>query len=143
MVHEMLSLDLSNFNVRQRPKTEAHMDQRLRSLSGFDRYWFEVLQTGDFNPGSSGEPADPWQDARFESTKTLLRGWKEYDKGARLYTAPQERDVHQALKRLCPSAERGRQTKSRISERGRQLPSLPDARGEFTQFMGGKIEWLD
>jgi hypothetical protein len=143
MVHEMLSLDLSNFNVRQRPKTEAHMDQRLKSLSGFDRYWFEVLQTGDFNPGSPGEPMEPWQDPRFVSTKTLLEGWKGYEKGARLYTAPQERDVHQALKRLCPSAERDRQTKSKKPERGQQLPSLPDARNEFAQFMGGNIEWLD
>jgi hypothetical protein len=143
MVHEMLSLDLSKFNVRQRPKTEAHMDQRLKSLSGFDRYWFEVLQTGDFNPGSPGEPMEPWQDPRFVSTKTLLEGWKGYEKGARLYTAPQERDVHQALKRLCPSAERDRQTKSKKPERGQQLPSLPDARNEFAQFMGGKIEWLD
>jgi hypothetical protein len=119
------------------------MDQRLKSLSGFDRYWFEVLQTGDFNPGSRGEPMDPWQGPRFESTKTLLGGWKEYEKGARLYTAPQERDVHQALKRLCPSAERDRQTNSKIPARGQQLPSLPDARNEFAKFMGGKIEWPD
>jgi hypothetical protein len=30
-----------------------------------------------------------------------------------------------------------------ILARGQQLPSLPDARDEFTQFMGGNIEWLD
>ena len=143
MVHEMLSLDLTNFNVRQRPKTEAHMDQRLKSLSGFDRYWFEVLQTGCFWPGGRGEPMEPWEDPRFVSTKTLLGGLKEYEKGARVYTAPQEREVHQALKRLCPSAERDRKTKSKIPERGQQLPSLPDARNEFAHFMGGKIEWLD
>ena len=143
MVHEMLSLDLTNFNVRQRPKTEAHMDQRLKSLSGFDRYWFEVLQTGCFWPGGRGEPMEPWEDPRFVSTKTLLGGLKEYEKGARVYTAPQEREVHQALKRLCPSAERDRQTNRNILERGQQLPSLPDARNEFAQFMGGKIEWLD
>lgn len=141
MVHEMLALDISNFNVRQRPKTEAHMDQRLRSLSGFDRYWFEVLQTGDFNPGCSGEPADAWQQARFVSTKKMLEGWKGYERGTRVYTAPQERDVHQALKRLCPSAKRYRQMNRNIPERGQQLPSLPDARNEFAQFMGGKIKW--
>ena len=143
MVHEMLSLDLSNFNVRQRPKTEAHTDQKLKSLSGFDRYWFEVLQTGGFNPGSPGEPADPWQDARFVSTKTMLEGWKGYEKGTRVYTAPQERDVHDALKRLCPSAVGGRTTVRNCQQRGQQLPALPDARNEFAQFMGGKIKWLD
>jgi hypothetical protein len=141
MVNDMLSLDLSNFNVRQRPKTEAHMDQRLKSLSGFDRYWFEVLQTGCFWPGGRGEPMEPWEDPRFVSTKTLLGGLKEYEKGARVYTAPQEREVHQALKRLCPSAERDRQMNRNILERGQQLPSLPDARNEFAQFMGGKIKW--
>jgi hypothetical protein len=141
MVNDMLSLDLSNFNVRQRPKTEAHMDQRLKSLSGFDRYWFEVLQTGCFWPGGRGEPMEPWEDPRFVSTKTLLGGLKEYEKGARVYTAPQEREVHQALKRLCPSAERDRKMNRNIMERGQQLPSLPDARDDFAQLMGGKIEW--
>jgi len=143
MVHEMLSLDLNNFNVRQRPKTEAHMDQKLKSLSGFDRYWLEVLQTGCFWPGGRGEPMEPWEDPRFVSTKTLLGGLKEYEKGARVYTAPQEREVHQALKRLCPSAERDRQMNSKVLERGQQLPSLPDARNEFAQFMGGKMELLE
>jgi len=143
MVHDMLSLDLSNFNVRQRPKTEAHTDQRLRSLSGFDRYWFEVLQTGCFWPGSPGEPSKPWQDPRFVSTKTMLEGWKEYEKRTRHYTALQERDVHQALQRLCPSAKRDRQMNPTVLERGQQLPALPDARNEFAQFMGGKIKWLD
>jgi len=143
MVHEMLSLDLSNFNVRQKPETEAHTDQKIRSLSGFDRYWFEVLQTGGFYPGSAGEPTEPWQGTRFVSTKTMLEGWKGYEKGTRLYTAPQERDVHQALIRLCPSAERARQTNRSVLERGQQVPALSDARDEFAQFMGGKIKLLD
>lgn len=138
MVHDLLAVDLSAFNIRERPKTQSHMDQKLKSLSGFDRYWFEVLQTGDFHPGTPGAPSDPWQDARFESTKTLLEGWKGFEKGTRHYSAHQERDVHQALRRLCPSAKRYRQM-----NRGQQLPSLPDARNEFAQFMGGKIEWLD
>lgn len=143
MVHSLLAVDLSAFNVRERPKTQSHMDQKLRSLSGFDRYWFEVLQTGCFWPGGRGEQMEPWEDPRFVSTKMLLGGLKEYEKGTRVYTAPQEREVHQALKRLCPSAKRDRQMNRGVLERGQQLPSLPDARNEFAQFMGGKIEWLD
>jgi hypothetical protein len=143
MVNDLLDLDLSSFNVREKPKTQSHMDQKLKSLEGFDRYWFEVLQTGGFLPGSSLDELYSWQAACFVPTSRLMAGWKEYEKGTRRYSAPQERHVHQALKRLCPSAKRDRQMNRSILERGKQVPALPDARAEFAQFMGGKIEWVD
>ena len=43
MVHDLLQMDLSSFNVRQRPKTKEHLKQKIQSLSGFERYWYEVL----------------------------------------------------------------------------------------------------
>lgn len=143
MVHDLLGLDLSTFNVRSRPQTQSHMDQKLRSLGGFDRYWFEVLQTGGFHPGSPGSPINPWQGKRFVSTDTLLQGWKEYEKGIRYRAARLERDVHQALKRLCPPATPDRQVEHGVQKRGKQLPILPDARAEFAKAMGGTVEWAD
>ena len=143
MVYDLEQYDLTNFDVRQRPKNEAHMDQKLRSLTGFDRYWYEVLQSGEFGVGAFPDPMGVWSGPCFVSTKGLLSGWKDHEKGQRLYQPRQERDVHQAIRRLCPSASLGRPMKSGKQERGQNLPPLATARLEFAAALGGTVPWDD
>jgi hypothetical protein len=143
MVYDLASYDLTNFDVRQRPRNEAHMDQKLRSLTGFDRYWYEVLQSGDFGNGAFPEPTGDWSGPCFVSTKCLLRGWKDHEKGQRLFQPRQERDVHKALDRLCPSAQRRRPTNKGDQKRGRNLPPLATARQEFAAALRGVVQWDD
>ncbi len=136
MVDALLKLDLSAFNVRERPKTVEHMEQKIRSLTGFDRYWFEVLQSGEFGFST-------WIEGRFISTSRLMEGWQVHGKDGRTYAAPQEREIHEALRRLCPSAKGSRKKANGPQERGKLLPSLPDARAEFANAMGGEVTWAD
>lgn len=143
MVYDLERYDLTNFDVRQRPRNEAHMDQKLRSLTGFDRYWYEVLQSGDFGNGAFPDPSGDWSGPCFVSTKGLLSGWKDHEKGQRLFQPRQERDVHEAVRRLCPSASAGRTTKTGKQERGQSLPPLATARLEFAVAMGGTVQWHD
>lgn len=143
MVYDLQRYNLTNFDVRQRPKNEAHMDQKLRSLTGFDRYWYEVLQSGDFGTGAFPDPSGDWTGPCFVSTKGLLSGWKDYEKGQRLFQQRQERDVHQAIRRLCPSATLGRTTKTGKQERGQNLPPIATARLEFALALGGTVQWHD
>jgi hypothetical protein len=143
MVYDLKRYDLTNFNVRQRPKNETHMDQKLRSLTGFDRYWYEVLQSGEFGSGAYPDPMGTWSAPCFVSTKGLLSAWKDYEKGQRLFQPRQERDVHQAVRRLCPSASMGRTTQTGKQERGQSLPPLATARQEFAAALGGAVHWDD
>jgi len=143
MVFDLERYDLTNFDVRQCPRNEAHMDQKLRSLTGFDRYWYEVLQSGDFGNGAFPEPTGVWSGPCFVSTKCLLTAWKDNEKGQRLFQPRQERDVHKALDRLCPSAQRRRPTKKGDQKRGRNLPPLATARQEFAAALRGVVQWDD
>jgi len=144
MVHDLGSYNLASFNVRARPKTKAHTDQKIRSLSGFDRYWHEVLQSGGFGSGVYPEPSGEWSAPCFVSTAGLMSGWKDCEKGQRQFGARQERDMHGAMKRLCPSASGGRhKPKYGDQQRGYFLPSLPVARVEFARAMGGEVVWDD
>ena len=144
MVHDLQSLDLSMFNVRARPKTNAHTDQKLRSLSGFDRYWFEVLGSGEFDDQTLLDATEPWSTPCFISTDKLKGGWKSYEKGQRLFGGRQEREMHAAMRRLCPSAKLGRhQSKLNGQKRGYSLPSLTVARAEFAKAIGGEVHWDD
>ncbi|TWJ08765.1 primase-helicase family protein [Altererythrobacter ishigakiensis] len=138
-VHDLQRIKLDQFNVRLRPKTRAHVDQKLRSLSGFDRYWYEVLQTGQIAPGQPF--SEHWSDARFVATASIMHGWTTAERGQRKYGSLQERDIHEALKRLCPSARSGRRLINGGHQRGKEMPSLSAAREEFAKYLDATIPW--
>jgi hypothetical protein len=141
-VHDLLSYDITGFNPRVRPKTAAHLDQKLRSLTGFDRFWSEVLQAGTIDSGDPIGGHLPWEAETFVSTRRLMNAWQAYERrGRSQFIAPQERDMHQALARLCPSATRRRMTSEGCQQRGYDLPPLPLARAEFANFLGGELQW--
>lgn len=143
LVHELLSYNIDGFNPRKRPLSKVLIDQKIQSLSGFYRYWFEVLQTGNFLPAEDHELGEPWTDETFAPSHKLMRGWRDYERGQRQFGARQERGISQALERLCPSAKYGRKTTDSRPARGYYLPPLPAARAEFALFLGGEVQWGD
>ncbi len=159
LMHELKKRDLSNFDVRKKPSGAEHMKQKIKSLQGFDRYWFEVLLSGDLTAGgdSAYNLAGPWVDSKFVPTSKLMSCYKDYNKNAQRYEPFQSSELAARLQRLCPSAIYDRKV-SRISgacqsevdghaasrqRRGYELPELATARAEFEGFIGGKIRWDD
>ena len=143
MVHELLNLDLAGFRVRDRPKTTEHMEQKLKSLTGFRRYWFEVLVAGDFDTSPERSTQTNWDDACFVGTKTLQKGMRVHQSGTRQFVLPQARVLSHELLQICPSSLSARLQHFGSQERGYNLPALSAARAEFEQVLGGKIDWDD
>ena len=141
MVYDLMHLDISGFNVRKRPLTEEHVSQKLQSLIGFERFWFEVLQEGRFTDDWHGFTS--WNKPMFISSTALVKSYKEYDKQATRYQPLQQQQLASSLKGLCPSSAKGRQSNAGQQERGYQLPDLATARSEFTQILGIQVEWED
>lgn len=139
LVHDLLQLDLSGFKVRNRPRTTEHTEQKLHSLTGFDRYWFDVLNTGSLWP--SGSPSDDWSAARFTASTTLVAAYREFGSTDRHAGAFTERDLAGALKRLCSSAVKARHQKGAPQQRGYDLPALVQARREFERVIGARVVW--
>lgn len=135
MMHDLLHLDLTDFNIRKRPLTEEHLSQRLQSLSGFERYWYEVLQSGTI------DRLTEWDKPRFISTKYLTDYYKEYDKNAGRYKPIQQQHIASTLKSICPSAIQARKKLNNIQERGYDLPDIKLARKEFEMMLGTSVEW--
>lgn len=46
LLHELLTRDISHFNVRDVPKTEALQEQKLLSLEAMEQWWYTKLQHG-------------------------------------------------------------------------------------------------
>jgi hypothetical protein len=145
LVHELNLMDISKFNVRQRPKTTEHLNQRLQSLSGFERFWFEVLVNGGYSFKDDGAYSSTrftsWTNSLFVPTMALLLAFQQYDRNAGKYGPVQTREIKATLGKMCPSAASDRQSNDSKQERGYQLPTLNIARNEYEKFIGNKLNW--
>ncbi len=140
MVADLLATNLSDFLVRRRPITNEHTHQKIQSLTGFDRYWLEVLQQG----GLTNSPMEPWGDAPiFFATYTIRDRYKEYDAQAERYHALQTQQISARLKQICPSATPDRKKQPHGPERGYSFPSIKVARIEFEKYVGSELPWDD
>jgi hypothetical protein len=140
-VSELLDLDLSNFNIFKKPTTEELIDQKIQSLSGFERYWFEVLTTCNLT-GIYSEYVTEWRNPFFIATSDIKKNYQEFDKKADMYRSIQENAISKSLQKICPSAHYDRvQNKFKGQKRGYLLPSIFKARMDFDNYIGGKIDW--
>jgi hypothetical protein len=137
MVHDLLQLDLTDFNPRQRPKTSEHLNQRLQSLSGFERFLYEKLRLGQ---SPTAWDHRNW-DEGFVSTAELKDGFYKYDPQAQRYRPLQDDQMATTFKKYCPSATRTRRKLQAGNQRGYALPDLTVARKEFASHLGSAIDW--
>jgi hypothetical protein len=77
MLHDLLNMDLANFNVRDVPQTNALADQKRLSMDSLHRWWFTVLQRGFVWRSRYGaEIFMNWSD--FVSTELLYRSYLQW-----------------------------------------------------------------
>ena len=126
MMHDLLHMDLSGFNVRNKPNTRELIEQKIHSLDPIQRWWHDLLYCAD------------WPD--FISTQEAIEGIIEIN-GGRMHKKPSAVIVSQALHKLCPSARSIQKTLPLGRHRGYSLPPLGQARAEFEKFVGGPVEW--
>lgn len=138
MVAELQAIDLKDFNVRLPPKTIENQRQKIMSLSGFARYWYEVVQSGRFPHSYSGAEVE-WDGSTFVTTSFLLESYANYDRNSNRHEPVQSNKVIEQLNKLCPSAQQSRQTVGLNQKRGLQLPCREKASLEFNKAMGIEI----
>ncbi len=139
MVNDLLAVDLSGFNVHQRPITQEHGLQKLLSLQGFDRYWFEVLMSEHFD--MRDDMHDEWSGPRFISTKSISAKYREFDNRNQRYAPTLSKEIADAIAWLCPSAKQCRKSMNYGQARGYTLPDLAVARQEFESAYKCKVDW--
>ena len=138
LMHLLATRDLSEFNVRKVPVTDALMSQKLLSLPPVERWYLEMLREGANN-------SQDWTDwVASESFWTRYTTWCEEEK-ARIGS---KEAFGMRLSKLLPPAPAGEgrrrqrqlpDTKSRVW--GYEFPTLEECRLHFERAMGAKIEW--
>jgi hypothetical protein len=134
LMHELLEMDLTDFDVRRRPVTAAAIDERVQSLDEVGRWWHQCLRDGYIE----GFGTD-W--LTFLPTLQALELIEAFA-GGRRYQRLTTQDVVKQLLKLCPGITQAqRRLSSGDRPRGLVLPSLEVARQEFELYMGGEVPW--
>ena len=138
--------DLTNFNVRNKPHTDEQLLQKIKSLQGFERFWYEVLSSKNFKGKENSSKL--WTGSVFITTADLLHNYKEYNKGAEKYQPLQVTQVLETIKKICPKSKinirefiNTFQGKQQL--RGVRLPCIGAARQDFCDYIGHEINWGD
>jgi hypothetical protein len=146
MLHELLNMDLSSFDVRKPPKTEALTDQKVHSLDDVGRWMHDIL--------TAGAPLTAFEDANADWTeavdvdKDALHGLyvlSANQGGSRRVKSKSE--FGKRLKKILPGLvnHRPRAGAGAGSLRSNMytIPRLADCRADFEKFIGSMIAWDD
>lgn len=125
-VYQLQLVQLADFNVRKVPTTQAKTEAKdLQSRTDGKSYWFQYLQDGE----------EHWH--QFMMSNQLLEGVLNH--GGHFHKKPIVRDVVQTIRTVCPSATPDQRRVDGLKVRGLTLPSLEQARTEFSAWIGGVI----
>jgi hypothetical protein len=141
-VDHLLEADISDFNVHLRPKTTEHGEQKLKSLTGINRFFHNVLREGEIRKYEIyGNNTIVWNGSMTIPTEDLMKAYKAFDKNAERHRPLDTREELQKIKRIFPTVEKTRRQEGGRQFRGLEFPSLEDARKEFVNFIGCPIDW--
>jgi Family of unknown function (DUF5906) len=105
MLHELLQRDISGFEVRDVPLTEALQTQKTLSLSSLQRWWLAVLERGFLWKSRHGTPwFTDWHD--FYTTELLMRSYSQWCDETRPYDRKTREQLGTFFAPLYPASRR-------------------------------------
>ena len=139
LLADLLAFDLSKVNLRKIPKTEALLEQKIRSLKHVERWWLDCLHRGSiFRQGGD------WQ-AEIAKPHVFAEYLADGDRAGIRHRSG-ETELGIALRKLIPGLREGRKNvRVDDGEFKRQrtwlMPSLADCRSGFEELVGQPIAW--
>lgn len=149
LLHYLMTLDLTDFEVRNVPSTDALQEQKLLSLSGEEQWWNERLMDGRTSSGAQG-----WHESIQK--EHLQRDYLRYAEDQRLYRRVSPTVLGKLLARFLPkgwpkSVQRVTDVEKDDGRGGTKwerqrvyyydLPSLDVCRASWDKKFGGKTSW--
>lgn len=141
MLHDLLEMDLSDFNVFKVPTTVGLFEQKLSSMQPHEKWWFERL--------NSGKVAVEHQDWEVPWTPSQLHGaYLEWTQRLRVGRPLPQSDLVRLISKLVPQVD-NKPAWKRVRLRAEngvrpwayELPPLDKCRDFFSELMRQTIEW--
>lgn len=141
-LHYLRSVNLADYDVRDVPQTEALRDQKIASLRGVPRWWFELLEKGDaVEIEDFGDCSGP-----ISNEKDAVRAsYEARERQSRFGSDPVNPAVFtKELKRLL--GDELREVRPRVN--GKRVcmfvfPSLVECRTKFAGWLQAPVRWGD
>lgn len=143
LLHALQTRDLSNFNVRTVPNTEALLDQKVHSMTSNEEWWFRKLSDGVLAPMHTGWESPITKDALIDDYLTYAQ---RLGQGKRASSTA----LSKFLERCVPGLHSFHATHRGRDDNGDpvigralfwQFPSLDACREEFGKKCGGPFNW--
>jgi hypothetical protein len=134
MLFDLQKHDISGTNLRDVPKTEALLDQVMRTADSLKKFWFERLLDGTVLLGGDDWPHEIESNLFYnEYSDYCLQQRDNFPLSRELFFS--------GLGRACPGIKKSRQMKSGKRVYVRTLPSLEECRERYQGFLRAKINW--
>ena len=144
MLYDLLNMDISQINLRVFKQTIGLFEQKVYSMSIFERFWFERLKEGVLVPLKTDEK-EQYNDA----------GWREISRKRfhKIYLAFAETNKERypmtltqfgiALRKMCRNIGTSRLNEDNSRPWGYKFPPLKECREEFEKITNSQINWDD
>lgn len=119
-IHTLTKIDLKRFNPRVAPKTQAHAEQKILSLSRFEKYWHHALWAAELPNSIDGR--EEWCASTFIATEWMAHAANKFDPNSSRFRPVTAQEVSREIASLCPSVTPGR--KSRMGYGGRLFRAM-------------------
>lgn len=141
LLHDLLAFDLSKIDLRQFPRTEALLEQKIRSLDSIDQWWLGRLMDGT----TTGDGREWLRDI---PKKWLLGDYIATSERTGIKRKAAETELGMRLHKIVPGIRTARlYVDFSPSERRRtwcfRLPDLNACREAFAAAMEQPIRWPD
>ncbi len=148
-LHDMRSYDLTNFNVRKVPTTEALQAQKMLSMDPETEWWYQVLKRGTLLPTDSDWHDDVAVEYLNEDFAVYTRRFGSNNRGSATKLGAMLQEVVpggvKTLQRRSPLSIKRADGSIETVERPRfyRFPSLAACRKHFDENHGGPYKWDD
>ena len=133
--------DLTRFNVRAAPETAGLLEQKVASLRGIEKWWYEVLSAGELRTHALS--GTDWTAGACSTARSALRDeYATWLRGERFEVNPLgDRLFGSKLHLMVPSLQTKRGGSGPLRIREYVLPALDVCREQFGTWIGGKLDW--
>jgi hypothetical protein len=143
LLGDLLRFDLASVNVWQIPKTDALLEQKIRSLGSIESWWFGRLMAGATTTHSRD-----WR--REIPTKALYRDYTAVSDTIGIKRKSEETVFGMQLAKLVKGLENKKRLVDVEDEQGNRsrervrcyvLPPLSEVRAMFEALVGQRVNW--
>jgi hypothetical protein len=140
MLYDLLKWDISNYDPRDFPKTEALADQVIASMDSVKKFWYTALQDGEID--SNETSYFQYHDfGDWIATEDLYKAYEDFCKKVKERYPAISNVLMKSLKKLCPDMRDSKRSVEGRRKQGYSLPDLERCRELFDEAIGLKLQW--